>query len=173
MSPASTSRLVSPTGTSGQTPLVVVACEQLETNYQVHELLSMSGSTDTSTTLPWKEEVLVNTALLTRIEALEAENSRLRGSLKQPHYFRLEDIQDHDRHIRFYTGFSSYVILMAFFEFLGLVVHELKYWGTKQQPRQRHHSRKLDPLNRFFSHVNKAQTEFESRRPGFLVWNFS
>ena len=83
-----------------------------------------------------KEEVLVNTALVSRIEVLEAENNRLRASLNQRHYFRIVDIQDNDHIVCFYTGFGSYVILMKFFEFLGPVVHELNYWGAKLQPRQ-------------------------------------
>lgn len=29
-------------------------------------------------------------------------------------------------------------------------MHELNYWGSKQQVRQQHHSRKLDPLNQLF-----------------------
>ena len=152
-SPACLSRPVTPSETSPGTishmvPLIASVGEQCETNYHVHEL--PSGSGDTRVTTSQKEEVLVNTALVSRIEVLEAENNRLRASLNQRHYFMIVDIQDNDHLVRFYTGFGSYVILMAFFEFLGPVVHELNYWGAKQQPRQRHHSRKLDPKNQFF-----------------------
>ena len=97
-------------------------------------------------------EVLANTALLARIEALEAENNRLRATPKPVHHFRIDDIKDDDCLVRFYTGFKSFVILMAFFEYLGPVVHELNYWGSKQKSalHQRHRSHKIDPLNQFF-----------------------
>ena len=144
--------------------------EQWETNYQVHELPSGSGNSDASASLPQKEEALLNTALLARIEALEAENNHLRASLKQPRYFRLEDIQDNDRLIRFYTGFGSYVVLVAFFEFLGPVVHELNYWGTKQRPRQRHPHCKLDPKNQLFLMLLKLRLNLKVED---LAWNFS
>ena len=52
--------------------------------------------------------------------------------------------------IRFFTGFVSYMIFIAFFEFLGPVVDTLNYWGSKEHPRKRHHTRKLDPKNQFF-----------------------
>ena len=97
-------------------------------------------------------EVMVSTALLARIDVLEAENDRLKASTSKPQvqFFRVEQIQNNDRLLRFYTGFASYVIFLAFFEFLGPVVHELNYWGSRQQPQQRHHSRKLDPMNQLF-----------------------
>lgn len=66
-----------------------------------------------------KEEVLVNTALLARIEALEDENVHLKTSLKQLRYFRIEDIKDNDCLICFYTGFGSYMIIMSFLVLLS------------------------------------------------------
>lgn len=153
MSPvASSSRSVTPSSGNPppppETPLTASVGEQWEADYHVHELPVERG--DTPPLSPRKEEVLVNTALLSRVEALEAENEYLRASSKLPNYFRLEDIRDNDRLIRFYTGFGSFMILMAFFEFLGPVVNELNYWGTKQRSHQRHRSCKLDPINQFF-----------------------
>ena len=49
--------------------------EQLETNFQVHELPSVVDAPSQSS----EAEVLVNTALLARIEALEAENTQLKS----------------------------------------------------------------------------------------------
>ena len=79
--------------------------------------------------------VLVNTALLARIEALEAENSRLKKDLdkvkNKRKYFRLEQVKHDDNLIRFYTGFVSYAVFLSFFNFLGPVVYELHYRGGK------------------------------------------
>ena len=73
--------------------------------------------------------VLLNTALLTRIEFLEAENDRLKASLSKPQYFRIEQVQHDDHLFRFYTGFTSFAIL---FEFLGPFVHKLNYCRSRE-----------------------------------------
>ena len=64
--------------------------------------------------------------------------------------FRIEDIAHDDRLIHFYTGFSSYDVLLAFYEFLGPAVDKLQYWGGKPGNRQRNRSTKLSPLNQLF-----------------------
>ena len=95
------------TPTVSQKVHTAVVGEQFDTVYQVHELPSID-------TVPQSSERLVNVALLARIEALEAEN----GSLKLPHkvnHFRVEDIQHSDKLVRFYTGFVSFMVFLAFF----------------------------------------------------------
>ena len=94
--------------------------------------------------------VLLNTALLARIEYLEAENDRLKASLSKPQYLRIEQVQHDDHLFCFYTGFTSFAIFIAFFEFLGPVVHKLNYWVSREQPHQWQYSRKLDPKNQLF-----------------------
>ena len=97
--------------------------------------------------------VLVNTALVARIEALEAENRSLRKNValsQSEGPFRVEQIKNDDQLIRFYTGFTSYVIFLTFFEFLGPVVNDLNYWGSKEGQHKRHCIRKLDPMNQLF-----------------------
>lgn len=98
--------------------------------------------------------VLVNTALLARVEALEAENSRLKRDLdkceKKRQYFRLEQVKHDDKLIRFYTGFVSYAIFLLFFNFLGPVVNELRYRGEKGGQGLRHRVCMLDPINQLF-----------------------
>ena len=38
----------------------------------------------------------------------------------------------HDDHlVKMYTGFPSYELLVAFFDFLGPAVDNLNYWGAK------------------------------------------
>ena len=71
-------------------------------------------------------EVLVNTVVIARTESLEAENQTLKSmQVKTAKYFCLEEIQNDDDLFHFYSGFVSFVISLAFLEFLYPVVHEL------------------------------------------------
>ena len=96
--------------------------------------------------------ILVDTALIARIEALEAENCSLKKrKITQPDGpFRIEQIKNDDHLIRFYTRFMSYMIYLTFFEFLGPVVNDLNYWGSKEGQRICQRNRKLDPMNQLF-----------------------
>lgn len=77
--------------------------------------------------------VVVNTALVARIEALEAENRLLKEKVTPSESpFRIEQIKKDDQLVRFYTGFTSYLIFLTFFEFLGPAVNELNYWGSRE-----------------------------------------
>lgn len=69
-------------------------------------------------------QVGVNTALLAHIEFLEQENMSLKHCLETATQkpFRIEDIAHDDRLVRTYTGFPSYVLLLAFYAFLGPAV---------------------------------------------------
>ena len=96
-------------------------------------------------------EVDVGTALLARIELLESETKKLKEAPKRKHHFNIEDIQHDDEMILFYTGFVSFRIFSAFFEFLGLAVDHLNYWGSKKRvDLQRGRSFKLDHKNQLF-----------------------
>jgi len=126
-------------------PHVAAAGEQLKTDYQVHELPGVATSEDDSSS------ILVNRALISRIEVLEAENAHLKQALaKERKFFQIEDIQHDDKLVSLYTGFVSFLVFNAFFEFLGPVVEHLNYWGAKEGVRQRRRKRKLDPKNQFF-----------------------
>ena len=68
--------------------------------------------------------------------------------------FRIEQIKDSDKLVNFYTGFSSFLHLLACFEFLGTAVAVLSYDPSKciENPSKactlgRHHI--LTPLNDF------------------------
>lgn len=102
--------------------------------------------------------VIINTALVARIEVLEAENKAMKKemSVQRAKYFRLEDIKENDKLIRFYTGFDSYETLLAFFEFLGDAVNKLNYWGTKPSKGKRR-KMKLDPFNQLFMTLIKLR----------------
>ena len=95
---------------------------------------------------------MVNTALVARIETLEAEVNTLRAklSMKKPLHFRLENIGDSNHLVSFYTGFQTYELLLAFYEFLGPSVNKLTYWGTKNNQSCKRRKMKLDPLNQLF-----------------------
>lgn len=126
-------------------PIIAAAGEQLDTDYQVHELPGEKESSESSST------VLVNRALLARIEMLEAENMRLKeGESKEKKYFRIEDIQHDDKLVSLYTGFVSYVVFSSFYDFLGPATGHLNYWGSKEGSRVRKRKHKLNPINQFF-----------------------
>ena len=106
---------------------------------------------------------LLNTALVTRIEALEATNRQLCTQLStHKRDFRLEHIADDDSLIHFYTGFQSYELLLAFFEFLGPAVDNLTYWGSKKSEMRKRKS-KLDALNQFFLTLIKLRLNLRER----------
>ena len=138
---------VSPSTSRSVTPTVQISTSATE-----------SGCS-TPTTVPAPQppsdtEVLVNTALLARVEALEAENSRLKRDLdkceNKRQYFQLEQVKHDDTLIRFYTGFVSYAVFLSFFNFLGPVVNELRYRGEKGGQGLCHHVHMLDPVNQLF-----------------------
>ena len=54
-----------------------------------------------------QSEIIVNTALLARIECLQPANKRLQDDLdkQKPKHFRLEIIMHNDKLVQFYTGF--------------------------------------------------------------------
>ena len=122
----------------------------------MHKLLGGADDASDSSSLPARlqscshpqTEVLV---LLARIEYLESENARLKKeSLPTTTHFRIEQVKHDDRMVRFYTGFVTYHIFLAFFNSLGTVVHKLNYWGSKEGSCVQNRKRKLDPENQVF-----------------------
>ncbi len=103
-----------------------------------------------STSKPVPPDMKCRSALLAKMELLESEHSKVKETLNKKRYFRIEDIEDSDKLISFYTGFVSYMVLNAFFEFLGPVVHELTYWGSKSEGCRKRLSMKVNPKNHFF-----------------------
>ena len=71
--------------------------EQLFTGYQVHELPHVSkedsGQSTSQLGASGNSEVVVNMALLARIEVLEAENQHIKTQLQMQHqYFRMSQV---------------------------------------------------------------------------------
>ena len=124
--------------------LVATTGQQLLDDIVVKELPCISTDRpDNSHT-----DLVIYTALLARIEVLEAENKKLQVQLGETKHseksFRLEDIQGNDELICFYTGFASFRIFEAFYEFLGPATQHLNYWGERESSHKRKRSRILD-----------------------------
>ena len=110
---ASSSQSITPAaGTSPPKVHTVEIGEQLQTEYLVHELPASTSPQKASS-----ESLLVDHALVARIEMLEAENSCLQKRISDKHYFQIEDIQHDDKIVRFYTGFVSYALFLVFLIF--------------------------------------------------------
>ena len=62
--------------------------------------------------------------------------------------FRIEQIQEDQKAIQFYTGFSSMKLLLTCFTFLGSAVSKLSYGDHHKQSKGKPH--KLSLLNEFF-----------------------
>ena len=117
-------------------PMVVPVGEQLVDNYQVIELPDDGPNTATSSA-----QHLVETALLTRIEFLEArlakmENNDKKSTDHKKSPFSVEHIKHDDHLVSFYTGFPSFAIFLEFYQFLGPAVDKLHYWGTKPSAKK-------------------------------------
>ena len=100
-----------------------------------------------------------------RIELLQGEILMLSRKLKtieelKTAVFTIDCIANDDNLIRFYTGFTSYDIFVAFFEFLGPSVTQLDYWGEKDV-RTIRRSRKLDPINQLFLTLMKLKLDLK------------
>lgn len=102
-------------------------------------------------------QVTVNVALIAWVEALEAENKALKKQASETKlYFRIENIENNDTLIRFYTGFANYEILLCFFEFLG-PCDRLQYWGFNKPTTGRKRKTKLSSLNQLFLTLMKLR----------------
>ena len=152
-----TSKSVTPTSpTLSLTHQLKIAAieEQFVSDYSVYELPSLADHNKPSISchLTSSDTQLINCYLFAHIEVLEVENAQLKTGKQQKvkSQFRLEDVQNDDKMFRFYTGFISFIVFLAFFEFLGPVVEKLNYWDSKEGERQRYRTRKLDSKNQLF-----------------------
>jgi len=132
--------------------------ESSSTDSQSACIKSPESSQDKTTGKQTQEpDPVIYTALLAKIELLEAENSKLKkqGEI----FFRIENIMCDDKLIRFYTGFCNYKTFEAFFEFLGPAKDELNYWGTKESQGKKR-SKKIDTKNQLFLTLIKLCLDF-------------
>ena len=127
--------------------------EPLMSDYSVHELPG------------YESDMVIDTALKTRIEFLEGETKYLRSELtsKRSFFFRIENISSNDKLVRFYTGFESYEVFMLFTEFLGPAMYNLNYWGESEKKTSRRCKKKtLDPLNQLFLTLVKLRLNLKT-----------
>ena len=99
-------------------PMTALVGEQLLGDYQV---IDLPDDGFTAQACSAADQPLVTTALLARIEFLEAECSRLQNSESKILHFGIDQIKHNDCLVSFYTGFPSFTIFLAFFQFLGLL----------------------------------------------------
>ena len=162
-------------------PLMVAEVgEQLETDYQLHELPtddSLSTSTSSGAlSSPFSSvsvsdkstRVLVDKALLSRIELLEAENKELKSKLsKISRKTSVGDVAGNDDLVKLYTGFTTYSVFLAFYQFLGPSVNELAYRGVSRHAQKRQRQRKLDSLNQLFLTLMKLRLNLRNKDLAF------
>ena len=67
----------------------------------------------------------------------------------------MEDIKQDEKLFLFYTGFNSYKVFLAFYEFFGPAVEKLNYWGSKQNPWKQNQSKKLRPMDQLLMTLMK------------------
>ena len=178
---ASTSSYVSSSDSlppPSESPLTACIGEQLDLDYQVHELPQDIDETSSKKTTPQprsiatEDENLVNAALMARIEFLEAENVTLKKCLSgkegsQTVHLGINSIKHDDSLISFYTGFSSYAIFLAFFQFLGPAVNKLHCWGMSSGTRKRHRSTKLAPIDQLLMTLVKLRLNLKVKDLAF------
>jgi len=131
--------------------------EQLIDNYQVTELPD-DGSTATSSS----QQHLVETALLARIEFLDAQLEKLqKNKMTKSQPFSIDQIKHNDHLVSFYTGFPSFAVFLEFYQFLGPAVDKLHYWGAKPDTGKRHRSTKLTPMDQLFMTLVKLRLDLK------------
>ena len=138
-------------------PMTALVGEQLLDDYQVIDLPD-DGSTTQACSV---DQPLVTTALLARIEFLESECSRLQNCERKVQHFGIDQIKHDDHLVSFYTGFPSFAIFLAFFQFLGPVVGKLQYWGGKQNAKKRQRAKKLTPMDQLFMTLVKLRLDLK------------
>ena len=165
--------------TGDKHPLLVTQVgEQLETKYEVHELPTDDILSTSSHALPSFSsmsatndgtKVVVDKALLLRIELLEAENKDLKSNLSkvETKSFSVEDVARNDDLVKLYTGFTTYSVFLDFYEFLGPSVNELAYRGVPQHAQKRQRKQKLDSLNQLFLTLIKLKLNLRNKDLAF------
>ena len=76
-------------------------------------------------------------------------------------------IADNDSLVALYTGFPSYGVFLAFYEFLGPAVHKLRYWTTTSSKTQRKRKTKLDAINQLFMTLVKLKLDLTFQELSF------
>ena len=96
------------------------------------------------------------------MEILEAENAKLKNTISKAKLtLTVEDLKDDENLFSFYTGFKSYNIFLAFFEFLGPAVYKLNYWGSKTT-QVRKNSTKLQPMDQLLMTLMKLRLNLKT-----------
>lgn len=97
-----------------------------------------------------------------RIVQLETENRYLRNSLSdaKSRFLSLKMIKTAPELSKYYTGFTSFEVFQAVFEYLEPMAKSMKYWGTtkKSKNKARGRQREMDLIDEFFMVLVKLHT---------------
>ena len=189
VTPATQSVTSEPQSSSPKPPLVATGSEKLDSDFSIDEpqtdvalsesecsmasIVPLTVLSSENAAIDQNTQVLVNTALLARIEALEAENKRLKehtSTTTGPSCNRkltFSDIAANDGLVKLYTGFKCHEDFMSFYEFLGPAVDELKYWGDKEFTRKRQRKRKLSSLDQLLLTLMKLKLNLRNKDIAF------
>ena len=64
-------------------------------------------------------------------ESLSEENKELRAKVVVSQSFSVDDIKSNDKWVSFYTGFQSYAVFQAFYQFLLPAAENLNYYRSE------------------------------------------
>ena len=123
-----------------QPPLVAFVGEQLDSDYQVHELPcnpTTSRMLDVTSTQSLEDSNLVSSALTARIEALEAENASLKSSATKQKavHFGIDQIKHDDRLVAWWHSILGSVPTEYFLLFSSFLVQQSTSYATGVQKR--------------------------------------
>ena len=81
-------------------------------------------------------------------ESLSEENKELRAKVVVSQNFSVDDIKSNDKWVSFYTGFQSYAVFQAFYQFLLPAAENLNYYRSEsaevvKDKRDDGHGRKM------------------------------
>ena len=66
-------------------------------------------------------------------ESLSEENKELRAKVVVSQNFSVDDIKSSDKWVSFYTGFQSYAVFQAFYQFLLPAAENLNYYRSESE----------------------------------------
>ena len=92
-------------------------------------------------------EASIQTELPT-VSCVDANTMTEEDNVENTTPFRIEQIKDDSKMVKFYTGFPSFQLLMVCFQFLGSAASNLSYGDHTKVAKGKPH--KLSPLNEFF-----------------------
>lgn len=79
----------------------------------------------------------------------------------------VKEISNKQELIKLYTGFPSYEVFLAFYEFLGPSVSNLTYWGDKKSKSLRKCHRKIESIDQLLLTLMKLKLNLRNKDLAF------